>query len=97
MLGYFLRMATLCLTMLLRNEEGKMNQQKINTSGNQNNWSRFINDVMHGEELTIKKIDKHFSVSSPYKYKTTGKALRREEIEERKEIFESTCSEMWIG
>ena len=74
-----------------------MNQQKINNSNNQRNWSRFINDVMHGEELTIKKIDKHFSVSSPYQYQSAGKTFKRKDIDNREEVFESTCSEMWIG
>lgn len=74
-----------------------MNQQKINTSAGQNNWSRFINHVMHDEELEITKIDKPLAVSSPFKYQITAPKLNREDKGKGKEVFESTCSEIWIG
>lgn len=73
-----------------------MNQQKLNSSGHQKNWS-LITETMRGEDLTIWKIEKPFVLKTPLKYNTTTGTSRKEEIKKRDEHFESTYSEMWIG
>lgn len=87
---------TLCYDVIQRKVEGKMNQQKINHSGNQKNWS-LINDTMRGGDLTIWKIEKPFVLKTPLKYNTASGSFRKEEIRKREKHFEATYSEMWIG
>jgi hypothetical protein len=72
-----------------------MNQQKTKSPGNQKNWPRFFDDVMRIEEMDIAKFGKPIAVSSPFKYKIASPTLKQKE--KGKEVFESTCSEIWIG
>ena len=79
-----------------------MNQQKINISDLQNDWSRFISQVMHGDEVIITKVDKPIAIVSPFKFQPSSKNLQSKPNDndgfgEEKVESSSTNSEWWLG
>ena len=78
-----------------------MNHQKINISDLENDFPRFINRIMHGEEIILTKVDKPIAIISPFKFeeslKTRSKINFRGEEPEEVTERESTNSEWWIG
>lgn len=79
-----------------------MNQQKINISDLQNDWSRFISQVMQGDEVIITKVDKPIAIVSPFKFQPStinlqSKTADKGKPEEETVETSSTNSEWWLG
>ena len=84
------------------NTEVVMNQQKINISDLQNDWSRFINHIMHGEEVVITRVDEPIAVVSPFKFHSSlktqeNKSPKEEQLKEEAAGYNKTYSELWLG
>ncbi len=79
-----------------------MNQQKINISDLQNDWSRFISQIMKGDEVILTKVDKPIAIVSPFKFQPStkndqNKQDNREGLSEEIAESSSTNSEWWLG
>lgn len=79
-----------------------MNQQKINISDLQNDWSHFISQIMQGDEVILTKVDKPIAIVSPFKFQPSTKNLQSKPVGKDRvgeEMVEpsSTNSEWWLG
>jgi antitoxin (DNA-binding transcriptional repressor) of toxin-antitoxin stability system len=79
-----------------------MNKQKINISDLQNDWTRFINQIMQGDEVILTKVDKPIAIVSPFRFQKPAQSHQKEKTKRddfSEEMIEksSTTSEWWLG